>query len=151
MPPGRLAGAKPGRKGWQLAAAEAAGREDARRHDERVRAESAARQEAAAAKAAAELAEDNAAGRYRLRNPYGRSYFGSGGAYGSVKCGDNCRTAGRGDDGFIAFPTEVLVVDRSLPASFSAKGGDCIGRDGREWGEAANWSPAEQRWCPVAR
>lgn len=78
---------------------------------------------------------------YALRHIYGASYFGSGGAYGRVRCDANCRTEGWRDNGFVSGPERVVVIDPTKPARFIASGGDCIGREGREWSEAAEWRP----------
>lgn len=77
--------------------------------------------------------------RYYLRRIYGHSYFGSGGAYGRVACCGNCRTGGIVNNGFVCSPEYVEVIDPLLPAEFSARGGDCIGEDGREWSEEATY------------
>jgi hypothetical protein len=77
--------------------------------------------------------------RYHLRRMYGRSYFGSGSAYGRVKCDSNCRTGGVRDNGFVRSCEFVEVINPLLPAKFFARGGDSIGEDGREWSEEATY------------
>ena len=77
--------------------------------------------------------------RYYLRRIYGHSYFGSGGAYGHVACCGNCRAGGVQDNGFIRSSEYIEVVNPLLPAKFSARGGDSIGEDGREWSEEATY------------
>lgn len=75
----------------------------------------------------------------RLKRIYGNSHFGSGGAYGSVKC-ENCEEYGCKDNGFVCGPEGVRVIDANKSAYVSAKGGDMIG-DGREWKEKYEYTP----------
>lgn len=75
----------------------------------------------------------------KLSHSYGHSYFGSGGASGSVRyC--NARSAGTGDNGFVCGTSAVAVIDPSLPARVFASGSDCIG-EGRSWSEAWEYAP----------
>ena len=87
--------------------------------------------------------------KYFFSHIYGRSYFGSGGGYGSVKTLENCRVGGELDNGFVYGPEYVEPIDPSLPAKVSASGGDCIGQ-GRKWSETAVWSPEDREWFPVS-
>jgi len=75
--------------------------------------------------------------------PYGGSYFGSGGGYGSVnafelsawKKGERVKkevTTEDGDNGFMSGPTAASIESDTI---IIAKGGDCIGREGRSWEE----------------
>jgi hypothetical protein len=80
-----------------------------------------------------------------LRHIYGRSYFGSGGAYGRVCCDGNCEPVGTKDNGFVSGPAAVRVKDWRKPAHFTASGGDAIG-SGREWTESGWWNPATREW-----
>jgi hypothetical protein len=148
MPAGRLDGLQPGRKGWKIAAAAAAGREDGR-NDARV--QRAKQMEELnelrlkqIAQERADKAANDAAGRAVLRNMYGRSYFGSGCAFGRVRL-LGARLEGEKDNGFIRGPAAVVVLDPSKPAAFLAKGSDAIG-EGRSWSEAGVWSPMLQEW-----
>ena len=84
-------------------------------------------------------------GRQPLSTIYGASYFGSGGSGGWVWVCDNCRTDGWRDNGFCSGPDAVQVCDPTAPASYEAKGWDCIG-DGRRWLEWGVWSPLDQKW-----
>jgi hypothetical protein len=141
---------RPGRSGWlarrRLAARrEVEGRYAAWRAAE-IHAEHAAVYAAQEAeRRAAKRARDEAGVVLLEHGPYGHSYFGSGGAYGRVLL-DNAEVSARGDSGFIAGPTECRVVDRSQAATVRASGGDCIGDDGRTWGERWAWSPESQSW-----
>jgi len=74
-----------------------------------------------------------------LNHSYGSSYFGSGGCYGSVHFSPNARSAGSHDNGFCAGTDAVAPKNLALPARVFATGGDNIG-DGREWGEAWEYS-----------
>ena len=78
-----------------------------------------------------------------LLDIYGSSYFGSGAAGGRVRCCANCRPGGTRDNGFVAGPDYVEVIDPDLPAEFRAGGSDFIGGDVRHWGESARWIPGE--------
>lgn len=75
--------------------------------------------------------------------PYGGSYFGSGGGYGSVnafelsawKKGERVKkevNTADGDNGFMSGPVEASIEPDTI---IIAKGGDCIGREGRSWEE----------------
>lgn len=75
--------------------------------------------------------------------PYGSSYFGSGGGYGSVKGFDltSWKNGERtekeletesGDNGFVSGPVKVKVERGTIVI---CKGGDAIGREGRSWEE----------------
>jgi hypothetical protein len=77
---------------------------------------------------------------YYFRHIYGKSYFGSGAAYGGVEIANNCRPVGRQDNGFVAGPEGVEVIDPSKPAHVVAVGGDAVG-GGREWREEAWFLP----------
>ncbi len=137
-------------------AAEAARAEDVRRqlaasraYDARVRAETEAREAERATIAAAlvdapewlreacSYAKLVEPGEVPLKHIYGRSYFGSGGASGSVRCygfdGSEAPldVAATGDNGFIRGPAAVRVKHGQVVI---ARGSDCIG-DGRSWGE----------------
>ena len=81
--------------------------------------------------------------RQELAEVYGNSYFGSGGCRGRVLCSSNCRTFGTQDNGFVAGPDGIEVIDPTKPARAYGRGGDCIGRGGREWSEAWEWVPGE--------
>lgn len=83
------------------------------------------------------------AGKVNFRHgPYGPSYFGSGGGYGSVKAYElsswrnsvvkkkNISTES-GDNGFMAGPVAAYIEPNTI---IIAKGGDSIG-DGRSWEE----------------
>jgi hypothetical protein len=74
-----------------------------------------------------------------LNHSYGHSYFGSGGASGSVKY-HNARPSGRGDNGFIAGISQISVVDAAKAARVFAWGEDCID-EGRSWSEAWEFAP----------
>lgn len=76
----------------------------------------------------------------KLRHVYGPSYFGSGMCYGHVYTCPNCKTEGRRDNGFVAGPDRVEVVDPEKPARFYARGGDAM-NEGRFWYEAGEWIP----------
>jgi hypothetical protein len=78
---------------------------------------------------------------YYFRHIYGKSYFGSGAAYGGVEIANNCRPVGRQDNGFVAGPAGVEVIDPTRPAHVLAIGGDAVG-GGREWREEAWYTPA---------
>lgn len=82
----------------------------------------------------------------KLYHVYGRSYFGSGGCYGRVKCCPNCQTVGSRDNGFVSGPDGVEVIDCSKPATFTARGGDSVGDEGRSWEERGVWDVAAQAW-----
>ncbi len=84
--------------------------------------------------------------RYTLQHIYGSSYFGSGQGHGRVVTDDNCVTVGTRDNGFGRGPKAVLVKDITKPATFTAKGGDEIGENGRTWGETATWNPKTRQW-----
>ena len=86
---------------------------------------------------------------YILKRKYGRSYFGSGGAWGEVRTCPNCRVTGTVDNGFVRSPRAVEVIDPSRPAVFVAEGGDDIG-DGRRWCEAARWDPSSGSWVTIS-
>ena len=76
----------------------------------------------------------------KLIHSYGHSYFGSGGASGSVRyC--NARSAGKGDNGFVCGTSAIAPIDPSLPARVFASGSDCIGDEGRSWSEAWEYAP----------
>lgn len=144
------ASARIGRRGWQMRAldearAEAAARLRAWRaaeESERARAASRAAHDAAARQREA----DNAAGIRRLiHGPYGRSYFGSGFAYGSVRL-RNAEVSATADNGFVSGPSAVRVLDRAQVAIVTASGGDAIG-EGRRWSEVHVWDPSTQTWA----
>lgn len=84
--------------------------------------------------------------KFKLNHIYGYSYFGSGGCYGKVTCGENCQEYGTQDNGFVVGPTGVEVIDRTKPARFFALGGDDIG-NGRTWGESAEYVPGQGWWA----
>lgn len=86
-------------------------------------------------------------GTHKLKTQYGSSHFGSGGARGVVRCSSNCKTVGVNDNGFVAGPSQVAVIDSSKSARFYAYGSDMVG-EGREWGEAAHFEP-NTGWLPV--
>jgi hypothetical protein len=148
MPEGRLDGAKVGRRGWQERAAEAAGREDRELHRRAAREEDARRREAARLAGLAHIEELNAKGQWELGHPYGDSYFGSGGGWGYVR-GAGVKLEGTRDNGFMAGPAFVVVLDPTQPAVFVALGGDCIG-EGRSWSEGGRWDPTTHRWEPLS-
>jgi len=79
----------------------------------------------------------------KLEYPYGRSYFGSGGAWGKIKTCDNCQPTGEHDNGFIRTATGVQVINQNHPAHFTATGGDAIGDATRTWTEKGFWRPGK--------
>lgn len=141
--------ARPGRSGWLARRRVAARHEVEQRYAAWRSAEISAEYAAVCAqreeeRLAAKRGRDAVGVLLLEHGPYGRSYFGSGGAYGAVRC-VNAEVSATGDSGFIEGPTECHVVDRSQPATVCASGGDCID-DGRTWGETWSWSPESQSW-----
>jgi hypothetical protein len=83
------------------------------------------------------------AGKIQFRHIYGSSHFGSGGGYGSVnafelsawKKGERVKkevSTEDGDNGFMSGPVAASIEPDTI---IIAKGGDCIGREGRSWEE----------------
>lgn len=91
-----------------------------------------------------------------LGSIYGRSYFGSGGGYGSVNAynltdwRNHIKTPveigiENGDNGFVYGPNRVNIPPDTL---IVARGGDAIGRDGRTWKETYYCEPVEASVSP---
>ena len=89
----------------------------------------------------------------KLIHSYGHSYFGSGGASGSVRY-FNARPAASSDNGFVCGTSSIAVIDPALPGRVFASGEDCIGDEGRSWSEAwefcpgSGWLRADLADCP---
>jgi hypothetical protein len=133
---------RPGRSGWRQRAETKIRKEVTDRwrqwciaEDHRVRQE----------RIKANFAEANRLATIMFRNPHGRSYFGSGGAWAKKPITENCEVAEYGDNGFVYGPVAWRVIDKTLPASIVLHGGDCIGRNGRQWTNEAHWCP-QQGW-----
>lgn len=75
----------------------------------------------------------------RLTHIYGRSYFGSGGAWGGVD-GENVAYE-YDDNGFVYGVRKVRPADPNKPAWFHAEGGDFVGGI-RRWKESGRYTPA---------